>query len=295
MHSLSQSVTDHLNSGTTTLATCWVIEREDGVKIGLTDHDKPLSFDGMEFSPDAGAGGRTIEKSGDLGTDNTEIITAFNSEAIDSQDLNSGRYDNAVIEIWRVNWREPKVRYLQKKGVLGEVEATGSSFMAELRGFTHYLDQTRGRVFGYECDAVLGDKRCNVDLTTFENLFVSIISQVNDSFLIGVSASTNDYKNDHFTDGILKFKSGENAGLQFHIKTAQRSGDQIMVSLWRPLSKLPMVNDLVELVAGCDKRFETCRKKFSNGLNFQGYPHMPGNDFVTSFPISGDKNDGGKR
>ena len=32
--------------------------------------------------------------------------------------------------------------------------------------------------------------------------------------------------------------------------------------------------------AGCDKRLATCRDRFANAVNFQGFPHMPGNDAV---------------
>ncbi|SFE47808.1 phage conserved hypothetical protein BR0599 [Methylobacterium sp. 13MFTsu3.1M2] len=34
------------------------------------------------------------------------------------------------------------------------------------------------------------------------------------------------------------------------------------------------------LTAGCDKRLATCRDRFANAVNFQGFPHMPGNDAV---------------
>ena len=49
------------------------------------------------------------------------------------------------------------------------------------------------------------------------------------------------------------------------------------------------------IYAGCDKRFETCRAKFANTLNFRGFPHMPGNDAVQSRPVAGEPMDGGSR
>ena len=42
MKSLSAALQAHLDSGTTTLAWCWRIERADGVVFGFTDHDRPL-------------------------------------------------------------------------------------------------------------------------------------------------------------------------------------------------------------------------------------------------------------
>ena len=51
--------------------------------------------------------------------------------------------------------------------------------------------------------------------------------------------------------------------------------------------------DLIRLEAGCDKRAETCRAKFANFLNFRGFPHIPGEDWLTTFPARDGVNDGG--
>jgi uncharacterized phage protein (TIGR02218 family) len=51
--------------------------------------------------------------------------------------------------------------------------------------------------------------------------------------------------------------------------------------------------DTFSITAGCDKRFETCRDRFSNVVNFGGFPHMPGNDFALSYAKQGDGNTGG--
>ncbi len=45
----------------------------------------------------------------------------------------------------------------------------------------------------------------------------------------------------------------------------------------------------------CDKRWTTCRAKFANGANFQGFPDIPGDDFLTATPVQGGRNDGGSR
>lgn len=47
--------------------------------------------------------------------------------------------------------------------------------------------------------------------------------------------------------------------------------------------------------ASCDKRWATCRAKFGNGVNFQGFPDIPGDDFLTAIPVQGGRNDGGSR
>lgn len=47
--------------------------------------------------------------------------------------------------------------------------------------------------------------------------------------------------------------------------------------------------------ASCDKRWATCRATFGNGVNFQGFPDIPGDDFLTAVPVQGRRNDGGSR
>lgn len=46
---------------------------------------------------------------------------------------------------------------------------------------------------------------------------------------------------------------------------------------------------------GCDKRWATCVGTFSNGINFQGFPEIPGDDFLTAYPAEGGRHDGGSR
>jgi hypothetical protein len=45
----------------------------------------------------------------------------------------------------------------------------------------------------------------------------------------------------------------------------------------------------------CDKRWATCVGVFANGINFQGFPDIPGDDFLTAYPAEGGRHDGGTR
>ena len=45
----------------------------------------------------------------------------------------------------------------------------------------------------------------------------------------------------------------------------------------------------------CDKRRTTCTERFGNGVNFQGFPDIPGDDFLTARPVESARNDGGSR
>lgn len=45
----------------------------------------------------------------------------------------------------------------------------------------------------------------------------------------------------------------------------------------------------------CDKRWATCVGTFANGVNFRGFPDVPGDDFLTAYPAGSARNDGGSR
>jgi uncharacterized phage protein (TIGR02218 family) len=54
------------------------------------------------------------------------------------------------------------------------------------------------------------------------------------------------------------------------------------------------VGDTFTVTAGCDKRFATCRDRFDNVLNFRGYPHIPGNEYVTRYAVAGEPGNTGQ-
>lgn len=47
--------------------------------------------------------------------------------------------------------------------------------------------------------------------------------------------------------------------------------------------------------AQCDKRWAACHGAFGNGANFQGFPDIPGDDFLTAAPVQCGRNDGRSR
>ena len=77
------------------------------------------------------------------------------------------------------------------------------------------------------------------------------------------------------------------------IKHDRFDGGRRVIELWEPLRGDLAEGTSVRLVAGCDKRMETCRLKFNNLLNFQGFPDLPGEDWVVAVPRSTGANTGG--
>lgn len=45
----------------------------------------------------------------------------------------------------------------------------------------------------------------------------------------------------------------------------------------------------------CDRHWSTCVGRFGNGVNFRGFPDIPGDDFLVASPVEGGRNDGRSR
>ena len=106
MKSLSPALQAHLDEGTTTLAWCWRITRSDGVTFGFADHDGTLSFDGTDFEPESGFTASEVRSGSDLSVDAQDAEGVLTSDRITETDILDGRWDNAEVEVWRVNWSD---------------------------------------------------------------------------------------------------------------------------------------------------------------------------------------------
>lgn len=284
MKQLPAALAAHLAGGVTTLAWCWRLVRRDGIRLGFTDHDRDLTFDGTVFEAASGFSGSEMRESIGLSVDDLEIDGALVSGRLSEVDLAAGLFDDAQVEIFRVNWHDPAQRILMRKGSLGEVRRSGTSFSAEVRGLSHYLQQPKGRLFQYTCDADLGDARCGIALAAYTSsgsvIAVEGASRVRVIGIGGVATGV-------FARGLFAVTSGPAAGFRVEVRADTRSGAEVVLDLWQPVPETLAAGVLVTISAGCDKTLETCRTRFSNAANFRGFPHMPGNDFVVSYARAG--------
>ena len=283
---------DHLGTGVTTVARCWRVARQDGVVMGFTDHDRDLVFEATVFRAGAGLSARAVSQTTGLAVDNTEAAGALSDAAISEGDLRAGRFDGARVEAWLVNWADVNQRMLQFRGSMGEVVQGAGAFQAELRGLTELLNQPQGRVYQRSCAAILGDAACRVDLTLpgyFEERSVEAVEQGR----VFSWADFLGFEDRWFERGRLVVLTGAASGLVAVVKNDRLRGRAREVELWEGIRAPIAAGDMVRLEAGCDKRAETCRLKFANFMNFRGFPHVPGEDWLMAVPKSDAVNDGG--
>ena len=282
MKSLPDGMAGELASGATTLCWCWRMTRRDDVTLGFTDHDRDLVFDGTTFEAAAGFTASEVKDTVGLNVDNLEVQGAVTSERLDDQDLLAGLYDNARIELFRVNWRDPDQRLLIRTGNLGEVRRADTMFAAEVRGLAHHLQQPKGRLYQYACDADLGDRRCGIDLADpayRANGTVTGLVTPRRFHVAGLGAFAAEW----FARGLLRFTDGANAGARHEVRGHEEIAGETVIELWQEPAHALAAGDGFSITAGCDKVLSTCRDKFANTVNYRGFAQMPGTDLVTSY------------
>jgi uncharacterized phage protein (TIGR02218 family) len=293
MRTLDEGLAAHVASGATTLCTCWKLTRTDGMVLGFTDHDQPLSFEGSDFAPAHGLdGGEATAKLGPQ-TDTSEVVGILHSEAITEDDILLGRYDGAAVETWRVNWRDVGQRVLLRRSNIGEITREDGVFRAELRSGQQALNRVQGRTYQALCDAELGDARCGLDLDAAGWTGEATVTAIRDRFRIAVYGAAG-FDEGWFALGAGTWSGGARSGLRDRILTHQRIGGEDVLGFVSPVGDWVAEGDALVVTAGCDRRFATCRDRFANTANFRGFPHIPGNDFVLRYPREGTALDGRK-
>ena len=292
MRSIPTALQDKLDAGVTTLCRCWLIMRNDGLTQGFTDHDEDVALGAVICRAGTGLSGSEAVQTFGLAVDGSELSGALADDSLNEDDLAAGRYDAAAVELWLVDWSEPSLSVLLAKGTLGEVKREGNAFTAEVRGLTDRLAQDTGRLYTTTCSADLGDSRCKIDLTNAAyrgSGAVAVVSATSTFTASGLDG----FDDGWFTAGKLTFTSGANAGLAVEVKNHGK-GVAVTFDLWQAMPQPIAAGDAFTVTAGCDKRFQTCHDKFNNVVNFRGFPHIPGNDFVISYPVQGEPGNDGK-
>ena len=277
-----------LAAGASSVCRAWIVRRADGVVLGFTDHDVDLRVDGVPCHASSGMTAGAFEVGSGLSVDNGEAMGALSSDGIVAEDIHAGRWDGADVVAYLVDWSEPARFEMTFRGSLGEITEGGGRFTAELRGLADALNVPRGRVFHSRCDAVLGDARCAVDLGAAALSFEAIVAAVLDEGrTLRFNAADVTAQAGWFAWGRCAWLSGAATGLDARVRSDASHDGGRDVSLWDTPRAAIAAGDRVRLEAGCDKTAGTCRTKFANFVNFRGFPHLPGDDWLVASPAAG--------
>jgi uncharacterized phage protein (TIGR02218 family) len=274
MKSASAGLISHLAQEVTTLAWCWKVSRTDAQVYGFTTHDKDLTFGGLTYSAESGFAASAAQSKLGSSVDNLDISGAITGDIITQADILAGVWDGAEIVVSMVDWADlSQGEIIIQTGSIGNVQAAGNGYVAEMRSLSQMLQNTVGRVSTRRCDANLGDTRCGVTLATY-------------TVTGSVSADSTDWRTFTASDlpasagGLLTWTSGLNNGRSMGIRTASAGA----IGLDLPMSYAIQTGDTYTATAGCDKNASTCRDTYNNIANFRGCPFIPGPDAILQYP-----------
>ena len=281
MRTLPVALATHVTQGTTTLAHLLKITRvaPDSQVFAFTSADADVTISSVDYRSAPGIDISSIELTAGLAVDNLELSTLDDGTTFTRPDVLGGLWRNAAFIIGRYNVASPSdgVEWLMA-GTLGEIKYLRDHLVIELRGLQQYLQQPIGDVTSPTCRARLGDARCTVALGPLTVSSTVITTVDNQNFTGNILG----YATDYFAEGLLTWTSGLNTGLSQKVKTHTIGG---ILELSLPMFQTIAATDAFTITPGCRKRLaEDCFTKFNNVLNFQGEPHLPGQDTLTQFP-----------
>lgn len=265
-------------SDSPTVAWAIKITRTDDEVYGWTSADRDATIDAVIYESAPGLSVASFASSAGLAVDNSELTVLADDTIITRADILAGRWNNAAYLLFKYDWTDVSAgEEVISAGFLGELHPRSGAYVAELRALQQYLQQPVGAASTKTCRARLGDAMCMVDLGGWTE--TGTITGVTSKQVFTDSSRTE--ADDYFGEGILTWTAGLNTGLSQKVKTY--ASDTFTLSL--PMIFDVQIGDTYSVVAGCRKRLdEDCAAKFSNELNFQGEPHRPTVDELTSSP-----------
>ena len=258
---------DKKDRSVSNLVACWEIKLKNGQRYGFTQADD-LIIEDKKYYACAGFDRSAIEMDSFFSADNLTIDGIIDHHHIKHEDLISGLFDYAEVNIFLIDLlADPAVKIHPRTGWFGEVKVGGGNFTVEIRGLMESFTQKIGELYSPQCRAQLGDKRCKFDSAslTYCDGIVTKVTHENEFFGSNIKEQDN-----YFKHGKIKFLSGRNEDLEVEIFA--QIGDKITL-ICEPPYKLS-VGDDYQMTPGCGGSIETCISKFNNAVNFRGEPYL---------------------
>lgn len=268
------AVLANMQSAAATTAWAMHITRLDGQEFFFTAHDRDQPIGGDEYLSSPGLTVESLVHNAGLAVDNTELTILADDTLITRAEIEAGRWDGAAFELLQYNWKNPADgAYTRVTGTLGNVQPRGLTYVVELRDLRQPLQQDNTAVLQPTCRYRFCDARCTLDEGDFTHaLEVTAVADNQEFTDSALSAAT-----ENFTEGEIRWLTGDNAGLSSKVRTEAAGVFELAVATVYPIQ----VGDTADLIEGCLKTREAC-KAFGNILNFGGEPDKPTLDTLTA-------------
>lgn len=258
-----------------TFCTLVRITTELGRVFGYTDYAVQLTYDGTVFAP-----GPDLVRLRNYQTSssqsNNQKVQLVRLGDFTEDELESGMFDNAVVEVMRVVPMKLNLgHFLISKENIAATKWDELSLNFDILDMFRGLNVTVGTQNSPTCRHTFGDSfspakmgACTLNATNFTyNLTVTSINKAKMEFVV-----TSTVASGWFSNGNILWTLGNNAGGENTIKTHKVVAGAHTITLFIPQTFNISVGDQLKVVVGCDGTFDTCNSKFNNGRNFGGNP-----------------------
>jgi len=258
------------------VTTFWRVARRDGVTLGFTGHDRDLWLGGVLHRAAPGMLPSAVRRTADLAPDSVDVDGALSHDAISAADLAAGRFDGAAVMLGVVDWESGESAVLYR-GEIGALSHEGAGFSAELVSAKAQLEIDPVPRTSPTCRAAFCGPGCTLSPPRFtHDLRLAAVDFAANAVVPqgGPGAAA-------FVDGTLRWLGGSAAGQSTPV--AALSNGALVLEDELPADAAAGM--LVRLREGCDHTIATCAARFANAANFQGEPHLPGNDILARYPV----------
>lgn len=277
MRTVPASLQAHLDSGVTTTCKLLKIILQGGTSTGLTNHDRAITYDSVEYSAINGFNESVIASDSSFDVDNAQgtALISGTLQGITLEMVKRGDLEGGTWEMMLINYRDLTMGHiLLDRGDLGEIRIVDDMvYMPELVSFAMRLRQTIGGVWSRRCRAIFGHQVpgqlfCGVDAEAlWTNGTVAAVDTDEAKRLFQGDVS-------EAVPARVQWLTGNNTSSRvYQIEAIDAASNSI--ALFEELPFPIQVGDTYRVRPDCDKRLSTCRDTYSNELEFRGEPLIP--------------------
>lgn len=266
-----------LNNAVKSLAYLVKIVPTSGSTLYFTTYCDSINyFDGNTYEPSAIVEGSAYQQTGDL--DNNQDLSGViaSSGSLLEEDLQAGKYIDAVVTISLIDWRRPWAGpILERTFDMGEMSFGKGVWTGILEGLARRLQDEFGEVHTWQCPHRLGDKYGTSDPGCHYNLAAntdsgSVTGGITDNKSFQSDLTEVD---DFYNVGELLWTSGNNAGIRSEVKDYVQTNGVVTLQIATPYDI--QVGDDFDVGPGCWKIPSRC-VDLGQEDNFGGTPYIPG-------------------
>ena len=265
------------------MADLFRITLSNGQILRHTNADMPVVWDGQTYEAHKliiKRGATRVAVGLDVDSNTLEIAAEpdYRLEGLQwSEAALGGALDGARVVIERIffsDWTTPVGAVVIFSGRVSDVSGSRSAVKVDVKSDIELLNVSSPRnIYQAGCMRTLYDGGCKVNREKF-----TVNGRVTANSTTGTELACNLTQADGwFNQGVIKFTSGRNAGLSRTVK--EHKNGRLSFALRLPFP--PQSGDVFKIYPGCDKRQETCGRKFDNIVHFRGFPYIPAADTIT--------------